>query len=179
VLVRIRLLLTLLLVSLSLLAQGQKPQRPSPSGEATFSFASDGKKITVAYSRPYMKGRKIMGEVVPYDKLWRTGANEATVFTTEANLDIGGTKLPAGKYSLFTMPGKDTWEIIFNQETGQWGTVHDPSKDVARIKVKPVHLDQPVEQFTISVEHSAEKSGVMKLEWENTSVPVEFNESAK
>jgi hypothetical protein len=173
---RIPLLLPLMLVALSLFAQDPKAQRPSPPGQATFSFAGDNKKITVDYSRPSMKGRKIMGELVPYDKVWRTGANDATLFTTEANLEFGGAKVPAGKYTLFTIPGKDTWTVIVNQETGQWGNKYNEAKDLVRVKVKPAHLEQPVEQFTISLEHTGEKSGVMKLEWENTSVPVEFSE---
>ena len=104
---RIRLLLPLMLVALSLFAQDPKAQRPSPPGQATFSFAGDNKKITVDYSRPSMKGRKIMGELVPYDKVWRTGANDATLFTTEANLEFGGAKVPAD-VSLPSAAAQDT-----------------------------------------------------------------------
>lgn len=148
----------------------------SPRGQVDFTF-SDGKKIVVDYSRPSMRGRKIMGGLVPYGKVWRTGANAATGFATEADLTLTGKHVPAGKYTLYTIPGEDAWTIIINKQTGQWGTEYDQSQDLLRVQAKPVRLEKPVEQFTISFATLGAQAGVMKLEWENTSVPVEFTET--
>lgn len=152
-------------------------QRPSPPGLASCSFA-DGKTITVAYSRPYIRNRKIMGGLVPYGKVWRTGANEATSFETQAPLSAGTTSIPGGKYTLYTLPSEGTWKLIVNKQTGQWGTVYDQSQDLARIDMKMQHLETPVDQFTISFEQRGPKSCVMNLEWENTSASLEFDEAA-
>jgi hypothetical protein len=153
---------------------GQKPL--SPRGQAEFKFA-DGKQILVDYGRPYMRGRKIMGGLVPYGQVWRTGANAATAFETQADLDLAGAKIPAGKYTMYTIPGETQWTIIINKQTGQWGTVYKQDQDLVRINVKPVKLDKPVDQFTISFQPKGGNAGVIKLEWENTSVPVEFKEA--
>src|ERR1051326_3319586 len=91
-------------------AQESKQSRPSPPGTAEVTL--HGKKITIAYSRPFMKGRKIMGGLVPYGTVWRTGANEATSLNTETNLNIGGTDVPAGSYTLYTLPSEGTWKLI-------------------------------------------------------------------
>ena len=127
---------------------GQR-QPLSPRGQTEFAFV-DGKKIVVDYGRPYMRGRKIMGGLVPYGQWWRTGANAATSFETQTNLQIGDARVPAGKYTLYTIPGEPSWTIIFNKQTGQWGTQYDQSQDLARISVKAARLQQPVDQFTIS-----------------------------
>jgi len=149
---------------------GQQP-RLSPPGTAEFTL--NGKKITVAYSRPLMRGRKIMGELVPFNKVWRTGANEATSFVTEADLVMGGATIPKGSYTLYTIPATDKWTLIINKQTGQWGTSYDQSQDLARVDMKVENLTEPVEQFTISFTSSPE-GGVIKLEWENTRASVEF-----
>src|SRR5437016_4741708 len=115
-------------------AQQDKSQRPSPP--ATAEITLKNKKITINYSRPSMKGRKIVGGLVPYGQVWRTGANEATTLTTESDLNIGGTNVPAGKYTLYTLPSEGTWKLIINKQTGQWGTVYDESKDLARVDLK-------------------------------------------
>lgn len=151
-------------------------QRPSPPGTATCSFA-DGKAINVAYSRPSMRGRKIMGGLVPYGKVWRTGANEATSFETQAALTVAGKQIPAGKYTLYTLPGEDSWTLIINKQTGQWGTQYDEAQDLARIKMDVKKLDAPVDQFTISFDKSGQPSCRMKLEWENTSASVDLQEA--
>lgn len=156
---------------------GTPQQRPSPPGQATCAFA-DGKTINVAYSRPYMRNRKIMGGLVPYGKVWRTGANEATSFETQAPLSAGTTTIPAGKYTLYTLPSEDTWKLIINKQTGQWGTVYDQSQDLARIDMKTQHLGTPVDQFIISFEQRGRTSCLMKLEWESTSASVELEEAA-
>jgi hypothetical protein len=151
-------------------------QPASPRGQATFTF-DDGKKITVDYGRPYMRNRKIMGGLVPYDKVWRTGANEATSFVTEAPLNLGGTTVPAGKYTMYTIPSENGWKLIVNKQTGQWGTEYNQAQDLARIDMKTEKLDKPVDQFTISFDKRGPNAGVMKLEWENTSATVDFSEA--
>jgi hypothetical protein len=153
-------------------AQQDKSARPSPPGTAEVTLK--GKRITVDYSRPSMRGRKIMGGVVPYGQVWRTGANEATTLTTEADLNIGGTNVPAGKYTLYTLPSEGTWKLIINKQTGQWGTQYDESQDLARIDLKKSPLNQPVEQFTISFNKKNDSTADLVLKWETTelSAPV-------
>lgn len=165
--------LSAMLVTLTASIFGSQGQRLSPPGAAEFTL--NGKKIIVKYSRPLMRGRKIMGELVPYDKVWRTGANEATSFTTEADLVMGGVTILKGSYTLYTLPSANGWKLIINKQTGQWGTDYDQSQDFARIDMKMERLNDPVEQFTISFAPTP-KGGVMKLEWETTRASVEFSE---
>ncbi len=168
--------LTLVLMLTTLMgAQQDKSARPSPPGTAEVTLK--GKKVTVDYSRPSMKGRKVVGGLVPYGKVWRTGANEATTLTTEADLNIGGTNVPAGKYTLYTLPSEGTWKLIINKQTGQWGTVYDESQDLARVDLKKSSLDKPVEQFTISFNKKNDSTADLVLQWETTqlSVPVKAN----
>jgi hypothetical protein len=156
---------------------GQAPRQVlSPPGQATFAFA-DGKQITIDYSRPFMRDRKIMGGLVPYGQVWRTGANPATTFVTQADLNLAGAKVPAGKYTLYTVPGETIWTIIINRQTGQWGTEYHQEQDLVRVKVEAAHLQQAVDEFTISFVKGGPKNGTLKLEWENTSVPVEISEA--
>ena len=158
--------------------QQQDPsKKPSPPGTATYSFA-DGKKITVDYSRPKIRDaktgepRKIMGQLVPYGKVWRTGANAATTLTTDADVTIGDVKVPAGKYTIYSIPGESEWTIIINKQTGQWGTAYDQGQDLGRTTVKPGKTGSTVDQFTISFDKSGDKKATMNLEWENTKVSV-------
>jgi Protein of unknown function (DUF2911) len=151
-----------------------KSKRPSPPGTAACSF-EDGKKITVDYSRPSMRGRKIMGGLVPYGIVWRTGANDATSFVTDADLTIEGVGVPRGSYTLYTLPSDQTWKLIINKQTGQWGTKYDEKQDVARVDLKKDALETPVEQFTISFA-PAGSSCAMKLEWEQTRLSANFHE---
>src|SRR5438105_4681912 len=160
-------LASFLLAVLSASAQApsdqDKTKRPSPPGTASCSFA-DGKKITVDYSRPYMKGRKIMGGLVPYGQVWRTGANEATTFVTDADLSVEGVTIPQGSYTLYTLPSAGTWKLIINKQTGQWGTIYNEKQDLARVDLKKETIETPVEQFTISFTPSG-STCAMKLEW--------------
>jgi len=164
-----------LMLAAAALAVAQPPQqdkskRPSPPGTAEVTLK--GKKITIDYSRPYLKGRKVGQELAPYGKVWRTGANEATALTTETDLTIGGVKVPAGKYTLYTLPAEGTWKLIINKETGQWGTKYDESQDLARIDMKKSPLPQLVEQFTISFNKTSDTVADLNLDWENTRVSV-------
>src|SRR2546425_3873179 len=144
---------------------------PADSVRATLAGAT----LAVRDSRPSMRGRAIFGNVVPWNKVWRTGANEATVLETSADLVIAGTSLPAGKYSLWTVPSPDGWKLIVNNNTGQWGTQYDAKHDFARLDMKVERLAQPVEQFTIAIEpQSDEQSGLLTLAWERTRASVPF-----
>jgi len=174
---RNRLALSILLHTIAcvavMLAQDSKPK--SPPGQATLTFA-DGKTVTVDYSRPSMRNRKIFGGLVPYDQVWRTGANAATTLKTDVALNIGGTKVPAGSYTLYTLPGVNSWQLIINKQTGQWGTHYDQSQDLARIPMQVKQRPSGLELFTISFEKTGGDSAILKLEWENTIASVVVKE---
>jgi hypothetical protein len=159
-----------------------KKPRVSPAGTAEFSF-SDGKKVTINYSRPYRKDpktgevRKIYGGVVPFDQVWRTGANEATSLKTDVDLDINGTKVPAGSYTIYSIPSQGTSKLIINKQTGQWGTVYDEKQDLARIDLQVTELPSPVEQFTIAFEKTGPSSANLNFDWENSRATVPVKEA--
>jgi len=152
-------------------AQEDKSKRPSPP--ATAKGKVMGATITINYSSPGVKGRKIWGGLVPYNEVWRAGANEATLFETDKNIKVEGKSLPAGKYSLYAIPGEKEWVIILNSKTGQWGvkddesTTEDPANDVIRVTVKPEKSAIANERLKYIVD----KNG-FALEWENLKVPV-------
>jgi Protein of unknown function (DUF2911) len=157
-------------MALALAALAQQPQdkskRPSPPGTA--EVVLKGKKITIDYSRPFLKGRKVGQELAPYGKVWRTGANEATALVTEVDLNIGGTKVPAGKYTIYTLPSEGTWKLIINKQTGQWGTEYNQGQDLTRIDMQKAPLPQSVEQFTISFDKKSENTANLNLDWDTT-----------
>jgi hypothetical protein len=128
-------------------------------GDATLRFE---------YSRPLKRGRDIFGSVVPWDQVWRTGANQATHFHADADLLIGQTPVPAGTYTLFTIPGREAWQLIINRQTGQWGTDYDPAQDLARIPMNRESVREPVEQLTISVVDVENARGVLQIAWDDT-----------
>ena len=154
-------------------AQDKKPL--SPPGSASLKF-DDGKTVTIDYSRPSMRGRKIFGGLVPYGKVWRAGANAATSLKTDVGLEIGGTMVPAGSYTLYVLPSENEWKLIINKQTGQWGTEYNQGQDLARVPMKLDHLSQPMEMYTISFDKTGAGSAVLKLEWENTSASVNVSE---
>ncbi len=162
---------TTLLLCLSVSAI--QAQQASPRDKAEVTIA--GKKISVDYSRPFAKGRKIMGGLVPYDQVWRTGANKATHLTTEADLMFGKVLVPKGTYTLFTLPSEKGWKLIINKHTEQWGIPYKyESEELARIDMKVAKLGAPVEQFTITLSDAGKNSGLLKLDWETTSASVNF-----
>ena len=162
----------LLLLALTAVAQQDKSKRPSPPGTAEVTLK--GKQVTIDYSRPFLKGRHVGQELAPYGKVWRTGANEATTLKTEINLNIGGTDVPAGTYTIYSLPSEGTWKLIINKQTGQWGTEYDEKQDLARIPMQKSATKAPVEQFTISFDKKDDANADLVLEWENLhlSVPV-------
>jgi hypothetical protein len=143
-------------------------QRASPHETAKATI--DGATITVEYGRPYVKGRKIMGGLVPYGKVWRTGADEATTLTTDKAIQIAGAAVPAGKYTLYTLPGEGEWQLIINKQTGQWGTEYAQAQDLARVPLKKGATSAPVEQLTISIDKNPAGGGVLKIAWETVEL---------
>jgi len=150
-------------------------QKASPPGEASVTFA-DGKTVTIKYSRPSMRGRKIYGGLVPYDQVWRTGANAATSLSTDVDLNIGGASVPKGNYTLYSLPSQNGWKLIINKQTGQWGTVYNQSQDLARVDMKVGQLPSGLEIFTISFDKTGGDSAILKLDWENTTASVTVSE---
>ncbi len=130
--------------------------------------------VLVDYGRPLRRGRTIFGGIVPFDTIWRTGANEATQFRTDVDLLMGGVTIPAGTYTLWTVPSRTgPWKLVVNRQTGQWGTVYDPTRDLARIDLRTETVDTPVERFTITVERQA-GGGVFAIAWDRTRASVPF-----
>ncbi len=149
---------------------GQQMGSLSPRDSVTATVG--GATVSVAYGRPAMRGRRIMGQVVPFGQVWRTGANEATHFRTDRDVRVGGTRVPAGSYTLWTVPGPETWTLILNRQTGQWGTVYDPAQDLARIPA-PSALESgpPVELLTLRILPDG-AGGLLVIAWEATTVAV-------
>jgi len=168
--------LSSLLLTFTVLAACQdKSKRPSPPAQAQCTF-SDGKTITVDYSSPRMKGRKIYGGLVPYDKVDRTGANEATTFVNAADLTVGGKSVPAGNYTIFTVPNPDKWTLIINKKTGEWGIPYKYEADeLARVDMKVSQTAAPLENFTIAFDQKGNNC-TLSISWENTKVSVDISE---
>ena len=153
-------------------ARQDKASRPSPPAKAECKL-SGGKEVTIDYSSPRAKGRKVFGELVPYGKVWRAGANEATALTTSSDVTVGGTAVPAGKYTIFAVPDQNKWTLVISKKTGEWGTAYPgPENDLARIDMKVSKTSGPVENFTIAFDQS--RGGcTLRMEWENTRASVE------
>jgi len=149
-------------------AQMGSGQMASPPAKASVQL--NGKKVSILYSAPSMRGRKIVGALVPYDTIWRTGANAATTLKTATALKIGTATVPAGTYTLFTLPSQNTWKLIVNKQTGQWGLTYDPSKDLARIDMNKATLPAPQEKMSISFENTHGASTQLHIRWETTDV---------
>jgi Protein of unknown function (DUF2911) len=175
-----------LVSSTSAMAQAaKKKQRQRLSPHETITATIDGDELKLVYGRPYTtkpgtsEARKIWGGLVPYGQVWRTGADEATLLTTKEPIEIGGTSLPAGTYSLFTVPAEDgTAKLIINKKTGQWGIPYNEAaekdNELARVDLKKTTLDKTVDQFTMAIEPQAGGGGVLKMMWENTQYSVPF-----
>jgi hypothetical protein len=152
-------------------AQQDKAKRPSPPAQATWDLGG-GKSVTIDYSSPRAKGRKIYGELVPFGQVWRTGANEATTLITPVDLSIGGTTVPAGSYTIFTVPNKDKWTLVISKKTGEWGTDYPGQvNDLARVDMKVSTLPAPVENFSISFEKAGSGAN-LNIDWDTTRASV-------
>jgi hypothetical protein len=162
-------------------AQQDKSTRPSPPASAQCKF-SDGKTVSVDYSSPRVNDpkthqpRKIYGGLVPFGQIWRTGANEATTFVTNTNLTVGGKDVPAGNYTIFTVPNADNWTLAISKKTGEWGTDYPGEKeDLVRVTMSVSKTPAQVENFTISFDQKG-GSCAMNLDWENTRASVDISE---
>lgn len=142
----------------------------SPRGRASATI--NGVKVAVDYGRPAKRGRVVFGGVVPWGRVWRTGANRATHLTTDGDLRIGDALVPAGTYTLWTIPSPEGWTLVINRGTGQWGTFYDPTQDLARVPMRVRSLDAPVERLTITVERGEEGEGVLRLMWDATEASI-------
>lgn len=163
-------LLAILLTTFSAMAQGDKASRPSPPSSTSGTIG--GATVTINYGSPAVKGRKVWGELVPYGKAWRAGANEATIFETDKAIKVAGKDLPAGKYSLFAVPGEKEWQFIFNSQTGQWGIKRggdanrDPANDVLTVTANATQSS-----MNERLAYEVTQNGFV-LKWENLEVPV-------
>ena len=159
---------------ISSVAFSQKSAKPIASPRDSVSGKVGNASIKIAWGSPGVKGRKIWGGLVPYNKIWRTGANPVTTFQTSKDIKIEGKTLHAGKYSIFTIPGEKEWKIIFNSQTGQWGIKDDgsandnPVKDVLVVVVKPMKSKEFSERLTFKIDNG------FVLLWENLAVPVKI-----
>ena len=147
-------------IAAPLAAQGQAPA--SPAGQATAKIGAA--TVTIDYSRPSIRGRKIMGGLVPFGKVWRTGANKATHLSTDADLRIGTLAVPAGTYTIYTVPGEKAWTLVINKQTGQWGTQYDQTQDFGRVEMTVGATPAAVEMFTIAINANGAK-GTLSMEW--------------
>ncbi|MDN3677015.1 DUF2911 domain-containing protein [Flavobacterium paronense] len=170
---RIIFVLASIIASYVLNAQVKSPQ---PSPHATLTQVVGLTDVTLDYSRPSAKGRIIFGDLVPFGKLWRTGANANTTVTFSDDVVINGTTLKKGKYALYTTPKADMWEVILYTDTDNWGTPEnwDANKVAVLVNVDPVALNNAVESFTISVGNLTNDSATLDIAWEKTMVSVKF-----
>lgn len=167
---------SVLLAGLAIVAApGRAQQVASPPAKADCKF-SDGKTIHIDYSSPRMRGRKIFGGLVPYGEPWRVGANDATTFVIDTDVKVAGKDVPAGSYTLFALPNPDSWQLIINKTTGEWGLPYPGAdSDFARIPMKLSKLESPLEDFTIRFDSDG-KACSMHLDWDTTRASVDIVE---
>jgi Protein of unknown function (DUF2911) len=176
---KVLIIVGIIAVLVAIALYGMVSYTKSFSPEGNVAFSNGDLKASVFYNRPLKKGRVIFGDLIPYGKVWRTGANEASVFETNKELDFGGKILPKGKYSLWTIPGEQTWQIIFNSDIPSWGVdfngqpLRVPEKDALIIEAPVVIQDKEFEQFTISLEKIGEEMELIFI-WDKTLVAAPF-----
>ena len=164
-----------LILSLAAAATPTSAQVASPAEKAECKLP-DGKTVHVDYSSPRTRGRKIFGDLVVYGEVWRVGANEATTFVIDGNMNVGGKAVPAGSYTLFAIPKADSWTLIISKQTGEWGIPYPGQEyDLARVPMKVSKLPSPVEDFTIAFDRAA-NACAMHFDWETTRAAVEISE---
>jgi hypothetical protein len=153
---------------------GQFGRSRYTSPPASVATTIAGKQIHIDYYAPSAHGRKVMGGLVPFNTVWCTGANYATKITTDAALEMGGLKLPAGSYSIWTLPNPKEWTLIINKQTGQFHLNYDPSRDFGRTKMNLKTLEAPVETFKIELRSDGGNRGTLALDWETTEASIPF-----
>jgi hypothetical protein len=169
----------LALIVLNAMPAAAQQKRVSP--HETISAVVEGNRVTIVYGRPYSKApktgeiRKIWGTLIPYGKVWRTGADEATLLITQKPIVLGGTDLPAGAYTLFTLPTEDgKAKLVISKQLGQWGLQYDAKQDFARVDLTKESVPTNVDQFMMSVGPNEGGGGIIKMVWENTQFSVPF-----
>jgi hypothetical protein len=169
------LVIAVLITSLAALAIPNEAQVVSPPARAVCKFA-DGKTITVNYSSPRKRGRKIFGDLVPYGEVWRAGADDATSFVPNVDVTVGDKVVPAGRYTLFTLPTQTKWTLILSKVIGEWGIPYPGANhDFGRMEMKVSKLPAPQENFTISFDQAG-NTCTMKLDWEATRASIDITE---
>lgn len=164
-------LLILCFVAISAIATAQlKTPAPSPTQTVKQDFGVSS--VELIYSRPGMKGRKIFGDLVPWNQVWRTGANSATRIKFNDDVMFGGQALKAGEYALYTIPGENEWEIIINKGSVNWGTDYKQTDDILRVKAKSMKLNEPVESFTMQFGNVKPTSTDLQIMWDKTAVSI-------
>lgn len=178
---RIRILAVLVALALAAGAsfaqrRDNKEARPSPNAAVSQTLGTT--EITVTYGRPAVKGRTVWGQLVPYGKVWRTGANECTTITFSKNVLVEGKPLTAGTYGLFTIPGQDEWTWIFSKNASQWGAFsYKQEEDALRVTAKPHAAEHAHEWLTFAFEHLSADGGTLALHWEKVAVPLKIQEA--
>ena len=168
------------LLALALLAAPSRGQEATPAPRVAISprgaeeIAVGPGKMRVEYSRPFVRGRKVFGGLVPWGQVWRTGANAATTLTTDVDVTLGGIPVPKGVYTLYTLPGEKQWTLIVNRQTGQWGTEYDPRRDLVRIPMKSLPRSDFREAMTISFVPEDAFRGSLQLSWEKRVLSVSY-----
>lgn len=165
-------ILSTVLICIVYLAAAAQLKTPAPSPTQTVKQDFGLSSIELVYSRPAMKGRKIFGDLVPWNKVWRTGANNATRIKFNDDVMIGGQSLKAGEYALYTVPGENEWDIIINKGSANWGTNYKQEDDVFRLKAKPMKLNEKVETFTMQFANVKPTSTDLHIMWDKTAVAV-------
>lgn len=175
-----KIIVTAALLFTFMVAEAQV-RTPQASPKAVIEQQVGLSDVKVEYSRPSSKGRSVYGELVPFGKMWRTGANANTMITFSDDVMISGKKLPKGQYALFTLPKADSWDIIFYDDTNNWGLPekYDDKKEVLRANVKPEFLSRNVETFTIAVNNLDNDYGYLEISWEKTLVALKFEVPTK
>jgi len=163
------------MVSTAALADTAKLEFPAASPPCTLKQRVGLTDVEINYSRPGVKGREIFGSMIPYGKVWRTGANAATKLTFSTDVKLNGHEIPAGSYALVTIPDKDEWTVIINKGSDQWGTYkYDEKNDLVRFKVKPINIGYSLETLTIDVENIKDESADIRLVWDKTKIPLKL-----
>ena len=157
-------------ITMVMLAQAQKKTPASPAMDTIVSIGDQ--TVSVKYSAPSVKGRKIFGGLVPHGQVWRAGANSATALHTDGDLMIGKLMVPKGDYTLYVLPTADSWQLIVNKQTGQWGTEYSEGQDLGRVKMTVTKAAAPVELFKISLTAVGGKKVTLQMEWEESVATV-------
>ena len=167
---KVKLFCIITIITIGTLNVFAQTQMPRSSQRASLTQTVGDTQISIVYHRPNVKKREVYGKLVPYGEVWRTGANEATTFEISKDVTINGNKLPAGKYSFYTIPGENEWTVIFNKIWDQWGTVYDAKQDALRVTVMPMTA-QFEESLAYEIENVTENSAQVIIHWEKIAVP--------